>query len=145
MITTRLASMPWGAIFKIEFVDLKSRAKQKREIRPDYFIATDDRIFLLNEENNDEAAKKIAAMDKPPQFEQGDIRAITSGKVNFEEGPYTTAIETKGDECTYVTSHDSGHYTKFVWKKGVGLTEHASNYGAMKDGFRLKRAATKTP
>jgi hypothetical protein len=143
MITTRIASMPWGAIFKIEFVDLKSRAKQKREIRPDYFIATDDRIFLLNEENNDEAAKKIAAMDKPPQFEQGDIRAITSGKVNFEEGPYTTVIETKGDECTYVTSHDSGHYTKFVWKKGVGLIEHASNYGAMKDGFRLKRVASK--
>jgi hypothetical protein len=36
MITTRIASMPWGAIFKIEFVDLKSRAEQKREIRPQY-------------------------------------------------------------------------------------------------------------
>src|SRR5580704_12031199 len=47
MITTRIASMPWGAIFKIEFVDAKSRAERKREIRPQYFIATDDRIFLL--------------------------------------------------------------------------------------------------
>jgi hypothetical protein len=27
----------------------------------------------------------------------------------------------------------------FVWKKGVGLVEHSSGYGAMKDGFRLKR------
>src|SRR5437899_1246149 len=128
MITTRIASMPWGAIFKIEFADLKSRAKQKRDIPPQYFIATDDRIVLLNEENNDAAAKKISAMAKPPDFEQGDIRAIASGKLNFEEGPYTTAIETKGDECTYLTSHDSGHYSKFVWKKGVGLSEHASNY-----------------
>ena len=27
----------------------------------------------------------------------------------------------------------------FVWKKGVGLVEHSSCYGAIKDGFRLKR------
>jgi hypothetical protein len=143
MVTTRIASMPWGAIFKIQFVDLKSRAKQKRDIRPLYFIATDDRILLLNEEDNDAAAKKISAMEKAPNFEQGDIRAIATGKMNFEEGPYTTEIAVKGDECTYTTSHNSGHYTKFVWKKGVGLIEHASNYGAAKDGYHLKRSSAK--
>ena len=143
MITTRIAQMPWGAIFKIEFVDLKSRAEQKREIRPQYFIATDDRILLLNEEDNDAAMKKIAAMEKPPGFEQSDVRAINTGKLKFEDGPYTTTIEVKGDECTYLTSHNSGHYSRFVWKKGVGLIEHASNYGAMKDGFKLKRVAAK--
>jgi len=132
VVTTRIATMPWGAIFRIEFVDLKSRAKQKREISRQYFIATEDHIFLLNEENNDAAVKKISAMDKPPNFEQGDIRAITSGKLKFEEGPYTTTIEIKGDECSYLSSHNSGHYSKFVWKKSVGLIEHASNYGAMK-------------
>lgn len=139
MITTRVAQMSWGSIFKIEFADLKSRAKERREIRPQYFIATDDRIVLLNEEDNDAAARKVSAMEKPPEFEQGYIRAIISGKLHFEDGPYTTTIEVKGDECTYLTSHDSGHYSKFVWKKGAGLVEHASNYGAMKDGFRLKR------
>src|SRR5256886_5426542 len=75
VITTRTAQMSWGSIFKIEFVDLKSRAKERREIRPQYFIATDDRIVLLNEEDNDAAAKKISAMAKPPEFEQGGIRA----------------------------------------------------------------------
>src|ERR1700739_3528683 len=50
VVTTRIAQMSWGAIFKIEFVDLKSRAKQKREISRQYFIATEDHIFLLNEE-----------------------------------------------------------------------------------------------
>ena len=83
-------------------------------------------------------------MEKPPAFEEGDIRAIASGKLNFEEGSYTTKIDVKVDECTYLTSHNSGHFTKFVWKKGVGLIEHSSGYGAMKDGFRLKRAASKT-
>ncbi len=143
VVTTRIATMPWGAIFRIEFVDLKSRAKQKREISRQYSIATENHIFLLNEENNEAAVKKISAMDKPPNFEQGDIRAITSVKLKFEEGPYTTTIEIKGDECSYLSSHNSGHYSKFVWKKSVGLIEHASNYGAMKDGFKLKRVATK--
>src|SRR5262249_27212211 len=48
VVTTRVATMPWGAIFKIEFLDLKSRAKEKREIFPLYFIATDDRIVLFD-------------------------------------------------------------------------------------------------
>ena len=32
--TTRIAKMPWGAIFKVEFTDVKSRAEKQREIRP---------------------------------------------------------------------------------------------------------------
>ena len=142
VVTTRIAKMPWGAIFKIEFADLKSRAKKHREIRPDYFIVTDDRIVLLNEENNDAAVKKISAMDNPPMFEEGDVRGVTSGKLDHEEGPWTTTINVKGDECTYLTSHNSGHFSKIVWKKGVGLIEYASGYGANADGYRLKREVT---
>jgi hypothetical protein len=139
VITTRLAKMSWGAIFKIEFTDLKSRAPKKREILPDYFIVTDDRIVLLNEENNDAAVKKISAMDKAPTSEEADVRGITNGKLDHEEGPWTTTIEVKGDECTYLASHNSGHFAKIVWKKGVGLIEYAMGYGAMADGCRLKR------
>jgi len=143
VITTRVAKMPWGAIFKMEFTDLKSHAPKKREIRPDYFIVTDDRIVLLNEEDNDAAVKKISGMDKPPAFEESDVRGITSGKFNHEDGPWTTTIEVKGDECTYLASHNSGHFTKIVWKKGVGLVEYASGYGAHADGYRLKRIANR--
>src|SRR6266540_7055816 len=50
VVTMRIAKMPWDAIFKIEFTDLKSRAEKQREIRPDYLIVTNDRIVLLNEE-----------------------------------------------------------------------------------------------
>ena len=142
VVTTRIAKMPWGALFKIEFTNLKSRAPTKREIRPDYFIVTDDRIILLNEEDNDAAVKKISAMDEAPTFEEGDVRGITSGKLNYEDGPWTTTIEIKGDECTYLASHNSGHFTKMVWKKGVGLVEYAGGYGAHADGYRLKREVT---
>src|SRR4030095_6369260 len=119
VVITRVAKMPWGAIFKIEFTDLKSRAPKKREIRPDYFIVTDDRIVLLNEEDNEAAIKKISALDKAPMFENRDVRGITSGKLNYEDGPWTTTIEIKGDECTSLASHNSGHFTKIIWKKGV--------------------------
>ncbi len=139
IVTTRIAKMPWGAIFKIEFVDLKSKAKRRREITPDYFIVTDDRIVLLNEEDNEAAARKISAMDKAPEFEPGNIYGIVSGKFKHEEGPWTNTIELKGDECIFNASHGSGHFKKVVWKKHVGLVEYASGYGAMADGFRLKR------
>ena len=139
VVTTRVAKMPGGAIFKIEFTDLKSRAKKPRQIRPDYFIVTDERIVLLNEEDNDAAVKKISAMDKAPTFEDRDVRGITNGKLNYEDGPWTTTIEIKPNACTYLASHNSGHFTKIVWKRGVGLVEYATGYGAHADGFRLKR------
>jgi hypothetical protein len=51
-----------------------------------------------------------------------------------------------GDQCIYLSSHNSsGHFKKLVWKKGVGLVEHASGYGARQDDYRLKRADARTP
>ncbi|HMF45388.1 MAG TPA: hypothetical protein VKE29_01830 [Candidatus Udaeobacter sp.] len=142
LLTTRIATMRWGAIFKIEFTDVKSRAEKQREIRPDYFIVTDNRIVLLNEEDNDAAAKKISAMDKPPEFEPNDIYGITIGTFEHQEVLWKTTIKLKGDLCIYEASHPSGHFKKIVWKKGVGLVEYASGYGAHADGYRLKREVT---
>lgn len=143
VMTTRVAQMPWGAIFKIEFTDLKSRAEKHREIGPHYFIVTNDRIVLLNEQDTEAAVKKISALDKPPQFEQNDIYGIISGSFEQQEGEWKTTIQLKGDLCIYEASHPSGHFKKIVWQKGVGLVEYASGYGARADGYRLKRIAAK--
>jgi hypothetical protein len=129
VVTTRVATMPWGGIFKIEFTDLKSPAEKHREIRPDYFIVTDDRIVLLNQEANDAAVKKISALDKPPQFEQSEVYGITSGKFDYEDGLWKTTTRGNGNLCVYDASHPSGHFKNIVWKKGVGLVEYASGYG----------------
>ena len=149
VVTTRVSKMPWGAIFKIEFSDVTSRARNPagvrpklREIRPDYFVVTDDRIVLLNEKDNDAAVKKISALDKPPQFEQSEIYGITSGKFDYEEGLWKTTIRLKDNLCVYDANHPSGHFKKIIWKKGVGLVEYASGYGAHADGYRLKRETT---
>ena len=142
VVTTRMANMPWGAIFKIEFTDLKSSAQKRRETRPDYFVVTDARIVLLNEDDNDAAVKKISALDKPPQFEQSEIYGITSGKFDYEEGLWKTTIRLKDNLCVYDANHPSGHFKKIIWKKGVGLVEYASGNGAHADGYRLKRKTT---
>jgi hypothetical protein len=140
--TTRIAKMLWGAIFKVEFTDLKSHAEKQREIRPDYFIVTNDWIVLLNEEDNDAAAKRISTLEKPPEFEPNDVYGITSGSFEHQEGEWKTTIKLKGDLCIYEASHPSGHFKKIVWEKGVGLVEYASGYGAHTDGYRLKREVT---
>ena len=146
VITTRIAKMPWGAIFKIEFTDLKSRAPEEHEVPPlRYFIVTDDRIFLLNEEDEEAAAKKISALDKPPEFEPNDIYGITTGSFEHQEGLWKTTINLRGDVCIYEANHPSGHLKKVVWKKGVGLIEYAQGYGAGREGFRLKRSTPKKP
>ena len=116
VVTARIAKMPWGAIFKIEFTDLKSRAEKQREIRPDYFTVTDDRIVPLNEEDNDAAAKKTSAMESPPQFEPNDIYGITSGSFEHQDGEWTTTIKAKDALCTYEASHPSGHFKKSFGK-----------------------------
>jgi hypothetical protein len=143
VITTRVAKISWGAIFKIEFSDLKSRAPEPRKISPDYFIVTDERIVLLNEENNEAAAKKISAMDKPPEFEPAEVYGISSGSFSHEDSLWKTTVKLKGDLCIYDSNHPSGHFKKVIWKKGVGLIEYSMGYGAMADGFRLKRSVPK--
>ena len=145
VITTRVAKMSWGAIFKIELSDLKSRAPTPRKIEPEYFFVTDDRIVLLNEEDNDAAVKKISAADKPPAFEPAAVYGISSGSFSQEDGLWKTTVELKGDLCTYQSNHPSGHSKKVVWKKDVGLIEYSMGYGAMADGFRLKRSTPKKP
>jgi hypothetical protein len=143
LVTTRIAKMSWGAIFKTEFIDLKSRAPQPRKIEPEYFVVTDDRIALLNEENIPDAIKGISALEKPREFEPEEIYGIASGSFNHEDGLWKTTISLKGDLCVYKASHPSGHFKKIVWKRRIGLIEYASGHGARADGYRLKRTTVK--
>jgi hypothetical protein len=143
VVTTRVAKMPWGAIFKIEFADLKSSAPQPRKIQPEYFVVTDDRIALLNEADIPAAIKRVSTLEKQPEFEPGGIYGIIDGSFNHQDGSWKTTIRLKGDLCVYEASHPSGHFKKVVWKKEIGLFESASGYGAHADGYRLKRLTSK--
>ena len=144
VVTTRLAKTSWGQIFRISFSDIASRATERRQISPEYFIATDDHIYLLNEKDNDAAVKQLARAETPPVFEQAAVYGINEGKLEFNDGPWETTIQLKDDLCVYESNHtSSGHFKKVVWKKDVGLVEYAMGRGASADGFRLKRVKTK--
>lgn len=143
IVTTRVAQMSWGQIYRIAFTDIASRARARRKISPEYFIVTDDRIVLVNEEDKEAAVKKIAAMAAPPAFEQNEINGISEGTFHNTEGPWETTIRLQDDLCIYQANHNSsGHFKKIVWKKGVGLMEYSMGLGALSDGFRLKRVKT---
>jgi hypothetical protein len=112
VITTRIVKMAWGAIFKIEFVDLKSRAPQSRKIEREYVVVTDSRIALLNEEDVDAAIRRFSALATPPEFEPGEIYGITSGSFDHEDGLWKTTIRLKGDRCIYETNPSLGTFQK---------------------------------
>ena len=140
VVTTRIAQASWGAIFKISFEDIVSRAPNKREISPVYYIATDDRIVLLNDDHPEATAQQLAAQPKPPDpAEPNYVHGISSGSTKSVDGLTETNLTVKGNRCTYQWSHNSGHFQTIVWQKGLGLVEYAQGYGASKDGFRLKR------
>ena len=141
VVTRQVAQTAWGGVFEISFEDLKSKASTKREIPALYFVVTDEVITLLYEEKMDEAIRRIAALEKPPAFEDGAIYGISHGAKKFVHPPAQTTIKAEKGACTYLYSHESGHFTKLVWKKGLGLVEYGQGYGAHKDGFQLKRAA----
>jgi hypothetical protein len=140
VVTTQAAKTPWGGIFKISFEDLTSKAEKKRAIQPLYFVVTDDVIALLNEEKMDEAVKRIAALEKPPKFEDSDIYGISHGAKKLSDSRTRTTIKGEKNTCTYLYNHDSGNFMKVVWQKGLGLVEYGQGAGAHQDGFRLKRA-----
>src|ERR1700737_3443490 len=66
-----------GARSSKSFVDLRSRAPERREIPPEYFIVTDDRIVLLNEDKIDNAVRVVSLMEKSPEFEPTSVYGIT--------------------------------------------------------------------
>ncbi len=140
--TTRVAKTNWGEIFKVTFSDIASRASKRRQIPTDYFVATEDHIYLLNEENNEAAVKRLSVSDQAPEFEKSDIYGINEGRMDYTDGLWETIIQVKDDLCTMESNHSSGTFEKIVWKKGVGLVEYSMGNGA-RDGFRLKRVLAK--
>lgn len=144
--TKRLATAPWGAFFKITFDQVATKAPEKREVRALYFFTTDNAIVLFNEEKPEDLIPKLAAEPQPPKFEPTDIYGITKGsrKVGESDKVSSATLSAKGDRSTYEWTHNSGHFTRAIWQRGVGLVEFAQGYGARKDGYNLKRVvATK--
>ena len=95
-------------------------------------------IFRWNEPNDIYGITNSRGLSSIEIF----LAAASSGSFEHQEGEWKTTIKLKADLRIYDASHPSGHFKKIVWKKGVGLVEYASGYGAHADGYRLKREVT---
>lgn len=116
---------------------LREFAEEAR-IRPEYFIVTDNRIVLLNEEDNDATAKKISGLDKPPDFEPNifTVSPAATSSTRRESGKRQSNCK---ETSAFMRRVIPPNISKIVWKKGVGLVGYAGGYGAHADGYRLKR------
>lgn len=140
VVTTRVAQLAFGAVFRIEFVEIVSRAAQPRRIAPYYFLATDDEIAVLRDEDPDEAIARLKLMTKAPVLAADDIFGISRGSRTYPSGKLSVAkLTVAGDRCIYKWSHSSGHFVTVIWQRGVGLVELSKGRGARADGYRLVR------
>ena len=140
VVTTRLVQLPFGAVFRIAFTEIASRASPPRQISAYDFLATDSEIILLSGDDLEEAIVRLKLLTKPPVADPEDIYGISSGSRTYPIGKLSSAkLTVTGDRCTYKWSHSSGHFVTMTWQRGVGLVELAKGRGARADGFRLTR------
>lgn len=145
MSTTRLAVLPYGAVFRIEFVSLPAGGAMPRAIPRLLLLATPQEIAILP--SGDEAAtlQRLQSQKSPPPIAAEAVRAIARGqrpKSRTRGGE--SWLRVVGDLCTYRYAHPAGHFTTLVWQRGVGLVEYATGRGARADGFRLRRRSSVT-
>lgn len=141
VVTTRLAQLPFGAVFKIDFIEVADQGAPPRRLAPWHFLVTDGEIAVIKDENPGEVIARLKRLPKAPLVAQ-DIYAISRGSRTYKLDKLSVArLTVTGARCVYKWTHNAGHFTTLVWQRGVGLIELAQGRGARADGFRLVRAA----
>ncbi len=144
VVTTRLAALPFAAVYRIEFLDVRSGGAASRQIATRHFVVTDGEIALLQDEDIDTAIARLKALAKAPALPTPDLRAILRGSRKLtKDATSSSQITVQGSRCTYRYTHSAGHFTTMIWQRGLGLIEYAQGRGARADGFRLQRSADK--
>ena len=130
----RIAKMSWGQIVRYRFT-----LPGELELDPLYFLVRDDVILDLTDDDVVYLIGTVATMKSAPQYEPKDVRALVEvGTHQASDEPWSSTVTTTSDTSTYLATHPSGHFSKLVWKRGVGLVEYSTGNGARKDGLRLQ-------
>ena len=140
VVTTRLAQLPFGAVFKIDFIEVADQGAPPRRLAPWYFLATDGEIVAIKDENPGAVIASLKRLAKAPPRVAQDIYAVSRGSRTYRLDKLSIArLTANGARCIYKWTHNAGHFTTLVWQRGVGLIELAQGRGARADGFRLVR------
>jgi hypothetical protein len=141
VVTTRIASLAFAQVYRIEFSDVRSEGGGARQIAARHFVVTDGEIALLQDEDIDAAVARLKALTKAPSLPTPDLRAILRGSRKLtSDANSKSSVSVQGSRCTYRYAHSAGHFTTMIWQRGLGLIEYAQGRGARADGFRLRRS-----
>ncbi len=142
VVTTRLAELPFGAVFKIELIEVADKAAPPRRLSPWYFLATDSEIAVIKDADPAAVIARLQQLAKAPPLVPPDVYGISRGSRTYRIDKLSVAkLTVTGDRSIYKWTHSAGHFTTLIWQRGVGLVELAQGRGARADGFRLLRSA----
>lgn len=142
VVTTRLAQLSFGAVFKIDFIEVADKGAPPHRLPPWYFLATDSEIAVIKDENPGEVIARLKLLTKAPPLVAQDIYGLSRGSRTYRLDKLSVArLTVTGARCVYKWTGAAGHFTTLVWQRGVGLVELAQGRGARAEGFRLVRAA----
>ena len=142
VVTTRLAQLSFGAVFKLDFIEVADKGAPPRRLPPWYFLATDGEIAVIKDENPGEVIARLKRLTKAPPLVAQDIYGLSRGSRTYKLDKLSVArLTVTGARCVYKRTGAAGHFTTLVWQRGVGLVELAQGRGARAEGFRLVRAA----
>jgi len=78
---------------------------------------------------------KFLALNKISPSKDKTFILCSSKNTNYQDGPWETQIISNNVTCSYMSTHNSGHYREILWKKGKGLTQYSFGFGAGNAGM----------
>lgn len=160
----QLAEFPEGRVVEIS-LQTKGKPRHEQAFAPQQWLLTPDgSISRVDVGEQSAALEKWKASGHvpppepddllcPPQDESGYFTTVaesteadvvkvhvTAQQWQWARQPWTTRVTTDdGSTVEFLSEHPSGHFSKIVWRRGVGILELAQGSGAGQSGWRLYR------
>lgn len=152
---TSLAKTDAGELLRIQFSPVGT-PKHPRKLSPlTFWVAAQGAIFRIAEDADAAppaptalglselllpAVDEAGCFSGTPPAADGATLAVADRGWRWVAQPWTTEIGIDhGYTVRFLATHPSGHFTKFVWQKGIGLNEISVGSGARQDGWSLQR------
>lgn len=100
-----------------------------------FFMVLDDRIYLINDEDEFKTVGEIVNAGTLVCSEEGKKDTLDENACGWHE--YILVDGNRREYHGYNDLTETGYYECFVWELGKGLVEYRSGYGAEADAIQL--------
>lgn len=154
LVVTEVAKLIKGKVYEFNFSIQGDKVNPVYKEQELFLWVTSDGIYKLSPpadnfnkkdfviDGNFDNLGHIKMLEKSGQLPNNDKSLIRCSPENMkfkdsENSLWETEILVKDNICTYVRSHNSGHFEKFVWELDKGLTNYSWGQGAGLSGMKL--------